>query len=180
MEKDEAGHDVLPAFKEFLRQYLTRGHLLPEWLVTRLTDVISMRRQQFYYQRAHKRHMSYVPFASQEKPSIEGEPLLPMSVRANASITTKSKTVVGVSPPRPSKSRFTEQTFDTFATELKPGYLQENIPNVDGPTKTEIVGRYTFPGLPKNPIGKDFECYQCFYILPASAREDEMWRLTLA
>ena len=56
VEKDAEGNDALIEFKRMVSLKI-KGLCpdTPEWLVNRLVDVISMRRQRFYYQRAQRK-----------------------------------------------------------------------------------------------------------------------------
>jgi hypothetical protein len=60
-EKDPERNDLLTEFKSIVSPRI--AGLCPEtptWLVQRLTNVIAMQRQQFYYQRAHKNRLARI------------------------------------------------------------------------------------------------------------------------
>ena len=177
VEKDELGNDVLPAFKQFVRMKIgTDAPSAPKWLVDRLTDAIAMRRQQFYYQRTHKKHMSMTILA--DKSALNNPPV------AEPSLPTRLAT--GISTAVAAKSSTTDHhttlksriSTNTTATELPEGTPEERrtatLPN---PAKTEILRNCgSLPGSPKGPPDNDFECHQCFDLLPANYRNEDLWR----
>jgi len=182
VERDEAGNEILPAFKQFVRfQLATQEQAIPEWLVDRLTEAVGTRRQQFYYQRAHSKHIADASAAFQEMSQIDSEPIATTGAapfktsKGNLSITKTNSPFISTI----AKSRLTTGTFDTFATELR----LEQEPGKDSrftkPTRTEIAGRNIFPLPPpeKGPTETAFECCQCFYILPSKMRTHDLWRL---
>jgi hypothetical protein len=180
IEKDELGHDILPAFKEFVRFKLRQEQIRPEWLVNRLTDAIAMRRQQFYYQRAHNRHLSKAPAHPELIIENESRPTPPRSIQANTVTTTQdrsSTTKLGSPAGRnTAKTILTTNTYSTIATEFKPDSSQEPSQDLAKPTRTEIAGQHIFPAPPKGSNERAFECYQCFRILPAITRRLGLWR----
>jgi hypothetical protein len=179
IEKDELGCDILPAFKDFVRFKLRQAQSLPEWLVNRLTDAIAMRRQQFYYQRAHRRHMTNDPINQEHiEPASVVAP--PQSIQATSVTTTQNRPSMARdgSPPtiKIAKSMLTTNTYSTIATDFNPEPSKENSKSLAEPTKTEIAGENIFPGPPKGPKAKAFECHQCFRILPGITRRPNLWR----
>ena len=174
------GHDILPAFREFVRFKLRQEQIQPEWLVNRLTGAIAMRRQQFYYQRAHNRHMSNAPANQDLMIENKSGPTTLRSTQANTITTTqnKSSTPKPHSPAalNPAKTILTTKTYSTIATDFKPESPQEKHEDLAKPTKTEIGGDCVFPGPPKGSTEKAFECHQCFRILPGITRRQDLWR----
>jgi len=179
VEEDEIGNDVLPTFKRFVRMKIAAdAPSAPKWLVNRLTDTITMRRQQFYYQRAHKRQVSTTILthgSALDDPSIAGPTVRTgFATEMKTPVVAKSvKTIHHTSM----ESRTLTKTTATTAAEPPADILEERptvtLPNL---TKTEIIrNRGTLPGPPKEPPDKDFECHQCFYLLPANYRHEDLW-----
>lgn len=141
----------------------------PDWLVKRLTKVIVMRRQQFYDRRINKRSATSLPggFDLQAPVTLNG------ILQLDSFPTTMDQTSkAGVQPmPNISKtirSQLTLATYRTVATEiLEPVRLV---------TVTQL-GKIKVPNPPKEPYGRAFECTQCFQVLPARLRSDQLWRL---
>jgi hypothetical protein len=182
IEKDEAGVELLPGFKQFIQFKLRRLEIeIPKWLLDRLTDVIVMRRRQFYYQRAHIRRLHWKPSAivesdpsncsKQRDPGASSEIA---TVRTQKSSTSMIQTEPAIAPKR-TKSGFSANTCDTIATELMPENEPINRPTHCLRTQTEIAGKNVFPRPPKEPKGKDFICHQCFYSQAAITREEHLW-----
>lgn len=185
VETDAEGNDVLSEFKTIVSLKI-RGLCpeTPEWLVERLAKVITMRRQQFYYQRAHKKHLT----AGSINLPNETQPVAPYNQASrptNNTVqfreTTQEREMT--SPPRPSapktsKSGTTMMTYDTIATELElqgePATTTSALVKL-APSEKRI-GEDIFPKPPKDPPGKAFECSQCFHILPAEVRKIGLWR----
>jgi hypothetical protein len=179
VEKDDDGDDVLPTFKRILGLKIARlGPFAPEWLVDRLKNTIAMRRQQFYYQRAHKKHLSKIRTPLQQDAEIVSMARQPKPMPTHLFDASRPQGTMekpeSSTAPRTDKSISTTKTHDTVATEP----LSEDPQQADlaKPTKTEIAENI-FPEPPKQPVGKDFECHQCFLILPARYRTKELWRL---
>jgi hypothetical protein len=178
IEKDSQGNDVLQDFKQFVRFMLRKSSpSIPDRLVNRLTEAVGMRRQQFYYQRAHKGKMSTSSNVAPTLDERHSQVNPPTIVETSKSRASEIKSRVETAPAPP-KSTYSMKTFETAATQLTANPEQElPDPKLESrATKTEIAGRNIFPGPPNKPLGKDFECYQCFYILPAATREDVLWR----
>jgi hypothetical protein len=175
VERDEDGKDILPAFKHIVRLKIAGlGPYAPEWLVDRLKDAVAMRRQQFYYQRAHKRRLAGASTSfgdDTQNVSILKEPSRPMQAPQPKDLMAKPESPAA---PRTEKSRSTTKTYYTIATDPIPEDTRP--PSLAKPTKTEIAENI-FPGPPKEPIEKAFECHQCFLILPDTFRKEELWRL---
>jgi hypothetical protein len=185
VEKDADGNDVLLEFKSIVS--LKIEGLCPQtpiWLKERLTDVIAMRRQQFYYQRAHKRRLASFPTAFQEAAPIEvlktKEPPRPL-IDAESFEPTKHDVIntkaQAPAPPRTVRSGSTTKTYDTAATELISEDDRQNTAISAKPAPSEKrIGENIFPDPPKEPHGKAFECNQCFHILPDKTRKPDLWR----
>lgn len=179
VERDTEGNDVISEFRKIVLLKLRGLCCLetPKWLVERLAEVTAMRRRQFYYQRAHKRHLARIPTEFQEEIQVASKDMAPSrSVIMSASApTTTAQTRAA---PR-TKAETTTKTYDTIATELK---------REDGQTKPLVLANFTpsekrikeniFPSSPKEPKGKAFECSQCFHVLPDEMRDDSLWRLS--
>lgn len=181
VERDQEGNDVLPEFRTFVEFMIKnlRPSSPEPWLVNRLAEVIAMRRQQFYYQRAHKKNMSHKSESPQEETPIEINQQDTDIMQANRVKRTKTRSsLVKSETPGARGQSAKSKTNETAATELQATNERRPVESrvQAGPTKTEIAGRHVFPGPPKTPEGKDFECYQCFYIQPASVRKDELWK----
>lgn len=182
VEKDTEGNDVLAAFKSIVS--LRIAALYPEtppWLIQRLTNLVGMRRQQFYYQRAHKRHLARTPTDFQDEDPIVSIPTtggseLHSSRRKDHEMPSETRQTP--SAPRTTKSRTTMKTWDTTATELKLDDAQrETPPTFKIAFSEKRLGENIFPNPPKEPRGKAFECNQCFHILPDATRKVSSWRL---
>ena len=184
VEKDAEGNDALLEFKRIVRLKIAGlGRYTPEWLVDRLTDTVGMRRQQFYYQKAHKLRLSKSPPVFDEEaqipvagPSASSRPIPLDSVDPirGKELMTQPATPAA---PRTEKSKSTAKTYATIATEPIPEEEQATITTLPKPTKTEIA-ESNFPRAPKEPSGKAFECPQCFIILPDSMRRENLWMLS--
>jgi hypothetical protein len=185
IEKDKAGNDVLPQFKEFISFKLGKpGQPLPEWLIDRLTNVIAMRRQQFYYQKAHAdrlgqplptfQEVSPIPTTSTAPPRSPQSSTISKSTKKTASVTMRDAPDI----PKVTKTGFSNVTSLTTASDWVPEHKRPKPTSSAKPTRTEImVGSNTkqFPRLPKGD--KEFVCYQCFIALPADFRLKDSWRL---
>lgn len=151
----------------------------PEWLVERLTKVIAMRRQQFYYQRAHREKLSGLQPASQEqaqirksdkteKPThtIEIEPIKKEALMEKAANAPMARTM---------RSGTTKKTYETTATDLMPENERVDTSNLPKIAPSEKPAENAFPDPPKEPKDKAFECPQCFHLLPADTRRTVAW-----
>ena len=183
VERDAEGNDVLPEFKTLVSLKI-RGLCpdTPEWLVERLTKVIAMRRLQFYYQKAHRRHMAGI--ATTLRDETERMPRLRVASRPieidfvdpiQEPLMTTSQSHAA---PKTVKSGTTMMTYDTIATELVP----QEEPGNTGTTIVKLapsekrIGENIFPNPPREPQGKAFECTQCFHILSEEIRKVALWR----
>ena len=181
VEKDEDGNDILAEFRTIVR--LRIEHLWPEtpqWLVERLVDVVGKRRQQFYYQRAHKKRLERVPTAFDQEQSVStpANPITVSKVSSPPQLEVQEPTQLPA-PPKTIKSGGTWKT-TTTASEILPPDGQKSIEMQLRPTRTEIGrGQGTFPKPPKS-TGYAFECSQCFSILPDETREPTLWTSTPA
>jgi hypothetical protein len=172
VEKDSEGNDLLAEFESITR--LKIEWLYPEapkWLVQRVATVVTMRRRQFCYQRAHKKRLSRVPSFFRKTVLVKHEARQahgPSSVRQNeASVVVDGPKGTQSVAAKTTKSGTTTKTYETIATELL-----LNDPRADA----VIANPTPFPMPPKEPVGKAFECNQCFHILPDSARNRGLWR----
>ena len=180
IEKDEEGHDVVPEFKSIVS--LRIAGLCPEtppWLVQRLTNVIAMRRQQFYYQRAHKKRLANIPTIFEDKPQFR-EGISRPNITYGAKTTRQGPSMARhhqLSAPKTVKTGSSSKTYGTMATELILEEEQTIRPILAKPAPSEKrLGENIFPAPPKEPRGKPFECNQCFYILPDETRQLALWR----
>jgi hypothetical protein len=185
VENDEKGNEILPSFKSSVHFVLSQRYEdIPEWLIDRLTETIGLRRQHFYYYRAHKKHLS--------GGELTQSPLVPAN-----------RTQVTTQPPTVAKSQGSAISFmkkplqdhdegysisgsnipDTLASD--PSSKIEEKPTESPPqtlgrklaTKTEISVADIFPGLRKKDKEKRFECYQCFHMQPASVSSNaDHWK----
>lgn len=183
-----AGQAVLEEFKELVALKIRWLYPeIPEWLAERLTKVIVMRRQQFYYQRAHRRKMSglrsAIPDAGQTRKPENTEKatyvIETKSFKKNTTTDPITKAPQVSEAPRTMKSGTTKKTYDTIATDPIPEIEQVNSSNVTKITPSERLGENAFPNPPKEPKGKAFECNQCFYLLHAEMRRPAMWTLVI-
>jgi hypothetical protein len=183
VERDAEGKAVLPEFRNiaYLKISGLAGQFAPVWLVNRLSDNVAMRRQQFYYQRAHQRHLSGNPTAFQDEAQFTSKPT-PKPARGDfVGATTPVLSSANFKSPevaRTERSKSTAKTQETIATELISQAEPGETLSLAKPTRTEIVENI-FPRPPKEPAGKAFECQQCYFILPATTRKEDLWRLNL-
>lgn len=161
----------------------------PPWLVQRLTDVIAMRRQQFYYQRYHKQNLARIPTALLEIQNTSTPVPLPKSITADSNVEMPKDVVATTKalPPLAPKatksvSGFTTTTYRTSATELAADNGQVKEPkSIVKLAPSEIRPKENiFPNPPKDHPGKAFQCTQCFHLLPDTMRKTVPWRLAIA
>jgi hypothetical protein len=170
VERDSEGNDILAEFKSIVGLRITALYpATPTWLVQRLQNLIGIRRQQFYYQRAHNRRLARIPttFRDDDVRVVSDSP--GVYVREEYESATRKTT----------RSRPTVQTTETAATELILEIEQLTAPVPGKATLSEKrLGENLFPASPRGLVGKDFECNQCFYILPNETRlKEASWRL---
>ena len=184
IERDEQGNDVLEEFKAVLSlriKWLCRE--TPEWLVERLANVNAVRRQQFYYQRAHKRKLGYIPPNVNVDTNQKVEDIKPRTSARTKQATDIVSLPVTTKPTTPStttKTRTTINTVDTLPTEYKEKDEQfSKEKHIDLAPSEKRIGENIVPNPPKEPYGKAFECTQCFRILPAETRDLNLWRLDI-
>ena len=141
--------------------------------------MIGLRRQYFYYFRAHRTRLSqsrspfstdYEPAVSQPIMSAKSEVLAMKSV-SKSELGQKADTTV---------SRLTSQSHETTASEVI------DNPSFEGPvqhltrklaTKTEVSIQDIFPSVPKKSKGKYFECSQCFHVQdPSVSLNASQWK----
>jgi hypothetical protein len=186
IERDEEGNDVLSEFKNIV-YFKVKGlcsQETPEWLIKRLVEAIAMRRQQFYYQRAHKRRLAKIPTIFPEETHMAWTlTSTSRTIVMPDSITKGKSQVVMPQPslaPRTTRNRSTAKTYDTIATEIKPEEKQSKsytTPNY-APSEKRL-NENIFPRVPLEPKGKAFECPQCFHVLSNKMREPALWRLVI-
>ena len=168
IEKDAEGNDVLGNFKRIVSLKI-KGlcPATPEWLVERLTEVVSMRRQQFYYQRAHRRHLGGTAQDGNDQVTLRNKGSTPLPKESQQfAAPISEKTVV------------TTKTYDTIATEFLPENDEAKTPMLAKIAPSEKRLRENiFPNPPKEPAGKAFECNQCFHMLAHETRKLALWRL---
>ena len=176
VEIDADGTDVIAEFKSIVALRIASLYPpTPTWLVQRIANLVGMRRQQFYYQRAHRRRLAKVSTKIQE-------PLAPvLSVTSKvASEMPKAAEWAGQSSVRNANStrtRATIKTVETTATELVLENNNPTVPIISNVTFSEKrFGEDIFPIPPETPVGKDFECSHCFHILPDTMRKEALWR----
>jgi hypothetical protein len=181
VEKDAEGKDLLEEFKQIVALKI-RGlyEKTPDGLVQRLTKAIGMRRQQFYYQRAHKRRLAGITTALLEEADV-----VPTPTPSSKAMTTREKSPVTQSqvpaPPKTMKSGTTMKTYDTVASEYLPEGERAKFSTIVNLAPSEKrLNENIFPDPPKKPYGKDFECNLCFLILPAKTRQIDLWRSVIS
>jgi len=189
VEKDAKGNDVLVEFKDIVRlKIVGLWNLTENWLVDRLTDAVTKRRQQFYYQRAHAKrrgmlHRTY-PIASLVE---EAEKLATADASPGPAITAvdpnKPSDIQLISSEEPReelhKDAKTAATMETYTT-----VSQLNFVSDDGhkrqpvkPTRTELrIDESIFPSLPSKGQFGTFQCTQCFETLPEEMRKPDAWK----
>jgi hypothetical protein len=174
VEKD----DALEEFKRIV--FLKIKGLFPDTpvdLAKRLTKVIGMRRQQFYYQRAHRKRLGKAAGNFQDVAHIEWKP-----IESSIPITEVSKTKASMMksqlPTSPKTTRSVTTWKETVATDLRSVLDEEpGTPTLVNLAPSERRGgENIFPAPPKEPRGKAFECNQCFLILPEIMRKKVEWR----
>jgi hypothetical protein len=149
----------------------------PVDLSKRLTKVIGMRRQQFYYQRAHRKRLGKAAVNFQDVAQTEWRPTV-----SSMPITEVSKMKTSMMKPQvPGGSKTTRSVTtwkETVATDLRSMLDEESgtpiLVNL-APSERRL-GENVFPAPPKEPRGKAFECNQCFLILPDKMRKNVEWR----
>jgi len=152
----------------------------PEWLVKRLTGAIGMRRQQFYYQRAHRYRLSADSTLFKEEALLVSKHVAARTIESVPTSATKHE----LSPVKPllsasqmAKSIPTVTTGGTSATDPVLDDEQETGCILNKPAPSEMgIGENSLPPPPKEPQGKAFECNQCFHILPDKTRKKALWR----
>lgn len=176
VEKDQEGVDLVAEFKSIVVLRITALYPeTPTWLVERMANLVAMRRQQFYYQRAHKRRLAKIPTEFQE----DDIPTGPAPSKITKAVQGIDNPDGEVAAPKSTRTRTTSKTIETTATELIPENEQPaDTPLRGKPTFSEKrIGENIFPPPPRDPVGKDFECNQCFHILPDATRKEAHWRL---
>ena len=188
---DRAAEYAEKAVREVLEEFKTLVALkirwlypdTPDWLIERLTKVIAMRRQQFYYQKAHKGKMSglqskrsQADHAQMRRSDRAGKQALtsdPGSVKPEATVASVPTVPMA---PKTARTGTTSKTYDTIATDpIVLGNERVVTPAFPKITPSEKLGESAFPNPPKEPQGKAFECPQCFRLLPADTRRRALW-----
>jgi hypothetical protein len=188
VERDEHGNDMIAQFRSLVEKKIElfcREADTPLWLQERLTKLVTLRRQQFYYQKAHIRHLA------EKKPLSESEDKQVISAPERPRLTPEH---VSESTPRPASAP-SPAVWPILAADPKTIYSGSSK-NTKGTSATELVldrpvkpsnhGRVApsekrirekiFPDPPREPRDKPFECNQCFYIQPSKTREENTWR----
>ena len=120
IERDCEGQDILEEFKKIVS--LKIKGLCPgtsDWLVERLTKAIAMRRQQFYYQRAHKGKMAWKPKALRGEAKILLD-LTSVTTKVTRDVdfeTTSRSKPRQMSPGSKSMKSTTTKSYETTATD---------------------------------------------------------------
>jgi hypothetical protein len=177
VEKDAEGNDLLQEFKSIVSLKITG--LCPDtppWLVRRLASVTTMRRQQFYYQRAHRKRLARASVTLEEDAQV-----LSRQRKTVKHAIKDNKTAQSHEPSKTAESGCTWETYETMATAL---VLEEDVESQQtfvklAPSERRI-GENIFPEPPKDPPDKAFECHQCFHILPDKTRKLALWRYMLS
>lgn len=179
LEKDAEGVDVLEEFNRIVAlkiKWLCRE--TEDWLVERLAKVITMRRQQFYYQRAHYRKLTASNISQLQRPLPELRiKQTGITFDTTAPQMEPKEPTADLAAPRTTRSEATRKTYATMATEFKQEEGQKTklaIANI-APSEKRI-GENIFPDPPKEPQGKAFQCNQCFQIQPPEMRNRRTWR----
>jgi hypothetical protein len=179
MERDTEGN-VLSEFKVILDLKIKGLYRdTPLWLVRRLTDVITKRRQHFYYQKAHSRRRHKVPSLSLSAPTITSNP----AIETDRPDLNKHDIPL-TAPKLPPEARTTarKSSMKTYTTASEPILDdEESITQPCGkPTLTEMrMKESMFPSPPETGEHNTFQCYQCFERLPEKMRNPRLWRFPL-
>jgi hypothetical protein len=172
------GEDVLVEFRRIVELKIKwKNQETVDWLVERLADAITLRRRQFYYHKAHREKSSEFPEASEEvqNPRPRQSSRLETTSEANESKAAPHE----AAPSRKSKSAMTAKTTGTTATDLAPTEEKKSQIYANLAPSEKRIGENIFPDPPKEPAGKDFECNQCFHVLPAETRKTGLWRYAI-
>jgi len=174
IETDAEGNDVLTEFNR-ITSLKIKG-LYPEtplWLVQRLSDVITKRRQHFYYQKAHTKRRPKIPVAF-----LSEQPILSKSIVEVDPFESTKRDEPITEPKLPADTRRTKSKSSiktyTTASEL---ILEDVQPNARKPTLTEIrMNESIFPKPPRNRKYNTFQCNQCFEMLHDKMKDPTLWR----
>ena len=167
VEKDAEGEDVLSEFKYIISLKIKGLYpRTPPWLVQRLADVITKRRQLFYYQKAHARRRAKNPVALESKHFI-------------SKATKCEEPVTDPHLPTDAKTTKTKSSMKTYTTASEAIPKEEQLigQSFGKPTLTEMrMTESAFPNPPKSGKYNTFTCNQCFEMLHAKMREPKSWR----
>ena len=148
------GVDVLGEFRNLVIRSLRSEKVPPEWLVQRLAEATTLRRRQFYYQRA----LQALPFAdSNAKFNKDAFDLVQphLSTASTTAMTTTARRLVTEHMPK-------QQSVQTL--EIKSARSGKRL------------DENSFPEPPQEPEGKEFQCAHCFRTLLAETRDPTLWR----
>jgi hypothetical protein len=174
VEKDADGIDVLPGFR-FIISLKVRGLYpkTPPWLVDRIADMVTRRRQYFYYQRKHMasrraKHptIGQSDFQPTSSPIVPSKPMtkVDQSEPTNHDVNLKERNSPAV---RQATSSRESMRTSTMASELVLDDGKRINQSSAKPMPTEMwMGESIFPNPPKSGDYKTFECSQCFEKLP--------------
>ena len=180
LEANKDGESVLSQFHSLIAlkiDVLCREGDTPHWLKERVTRLITVRRQQFYYQRAHASHL-----AGNTPLSPRKEERVMFGSKPNVAKERTSESSLQTSPARnPSLSRVpTSDSKTTIFSKATTAKVEEHpaaSPRRASVTPSEIRLRENlFPNPPTEPHNKAFICNQCFYPQPPEVRDDKAWR----
>jgi hypothetical protein len=184
VEKDAEGNNVIEQFKTIVA--LKIKWLCPEtpdWLVERLTRVIAMRRQQFYYQKAHQKRVAKESTIYQDKDPVVPRKVKPSESTTTIQVETKTQKEMTTLDHESSTSRRTKETsttsktVETVASNIIPENERPNIQTTGNFTPSEKrIGDHALPRPPEDPRGKAFVCPHCFLILGPEVRKPERWK----
>ena len=153
IEKDADGNNVLLEFKSIVAMKIRLLYpQTPDWLVNCLSDVISKRRQQFYYQRAHSRRRANVRLGitfqteTREMPTSITTPTQMVSSGHQGHVMLREQR----EDPNRTPNEPTMRTYTTVSEVILESDTPDNS-SLRKPTPTEIRNeREHFPESPKN------------------------------
>ena len=181
LQKDGPEKQAFDQFRNFvsnLVDVLCRDAATPVWLKDRVKSLVTLRRQQFYYQRAHAKHLAgNMPLPertdrqviSASKPPIEPERTSESNSRQPS--TPKPTPVPGALPISDGGTSMLSKASTVNLKDSPTG------PKHVTATPSEIRLREDiFPDPPTEHPNKPFVCNQCFYPLPRETRNPKAWR----
>jgi hypothetical protein len=188
VERDADGTDVLIEFKHMVRLKIAGLHKLTEpWLVDRLADAVTKRRQLFYYQKAHASRRGKLHEVVSVSTATQGEEVATediVTAPINPTAETKLSSIQATSReatrhPELEKDTKTQVSMETHttATQLNIESDQWLESGTAKPTQTELrIDESIFPPLPPKGRYGTFQCTQCFETLSEAVRKAHLWK----